>query len=78
MAIKALALVVPAAVVLAGCGDTWGERAATGGGIGLVAGGAVGAMTGGLSILGGALIGGVAGAAIGAITTPDKDKDKKK
>jgi hypothetical protein len=74
MARKALALVVLAAVALAGCGDTWGERAVTGGGIGLAAGAAVGAMTGGLSVLAGALIGGAAGAGIGALTTPDKDK----
>ena len=77
MAMKALALVVPAAMAVAGCGDTWGERAATGGGIGLAAGAAVGLMTGGLSVVGGALIGGAAGAIIGAATTPDKDKGKK-
>lgn len=74
MVVKALAPVVLAATVLAGCGDTWGERAATGGGIGIAAGAAVGAMTGGLSIIGGALIGGAAGALIGAVTTPDKGK----
>jgi hypothetical protein len=72
MAKRVLALMVPAMVMLAGCGDTWGERAATGGGLGLAAGAAVGAMTGGLSIVGGALIGGAAGAVIGAVTTPDK------
>jgi hypothetical protein len=65
-----LALLVPAALTLAGCGDSWGERAATGGAIGLAAGAAVGAATGGLSIVGGAAIGAVAGAAVGALTTP--------
>jgi hypothetical protein len=74
MAKRVLALLMPAALTLAGCGDTWGERAATGGGLGLAAGAAVGAMTGGLSIVGGALIGGVVGAGVGAITTPDKPR----
>ncbi len=71
MAKRVLALVVPAALALAGCGDTWGERAASGGAIGLASGAAAGALIGGLPIWGGALIGVAAGAAIGAITTPD-------
>lgn len=57
-------------LLLAACGNTWGQRAVTGGGIGAAGGAAVGAMTGGLSILGGALIGGAVGAGIGAATTP--------
>ena len=63
---------LPAALTLGACGDTWGERAASGGAIGAVAGAGVGAATGGLSILAGALIGGGAGAVIGAATTPSK------
>jgi len=37
------------------CGDTWGQRAVTGGGIGAASG---------------AMLGGAAGAGIGAATTP--------
>jgi hypothetical protein len=69
---RAAARLLPAVLLLGACGDTWGERAATGGAIGAVAGAGVGAATGGLSILGGALIGGAAGAVIGAATTPSK------
>jgi hypothetical protein len=54
-----------AAIILAGCGTTVTERAATGG----IAGAAVGAAVGG-SVTG-ALLGGAAGAAVGAVTTPD-------
>lgn len=65
--------VVPALValslLLSACGNTWGQRAVTGGGIGAASGAALGAMTGGVSILGGALIGGAVGAGIGAATT---------
>jgi len=71
MAKRVLVLLLPAAITLAGCGDTWGERAATGGAIGLGAGVVAGALIGGLPIWGGALIGTAAGAAIGAVTTPD-------
>jgi hypothetical protein len=56
-----------AAMVLAGCGTTHTERAATGG----LAGAALGAAVGGNVT--GALLGGAAGAAVGYATTP-KDK----
>ena len=36
----------PLLVVLSACGDTWGERAATGGGIGAGTGLAIGAIAG--------------------------------
>jgi len=54
--------------LLAGCGTTTTERAATGG----LAGAAVGAAVG--NSVTGALIGGAAGAAIGAATTPDNHR----
>jgi osmotically inducible lipoprotein OsmB len=57
------------ALGLAGCGQTTGERALSGGGIGAAGGAAVGALTG-TSLLGGAVIGGAAGAATGALTSP--------
>ena len=53
------------------CGDTWGQRAVTGGGIGAGTGAVVGAVTG-LGPLTGAVIGGAAGAGIGAATTPNR------
>lgn len=70
MKIKTLALVAALGLTTAACGNTWGERAVTGGAIGAGTGAAVGAATGGLSVLGGALIGGAVGAGIGAATTP--------
>jgi osmotically inducible lipoprotein OsmB len=51
------------------CGNTWGERAVTGGAIGAGSGAAIGAVTG-VGILPGALIGGAVGAGVGAATTP--------
>ena len=51
------------------CGDTWGQRAVTGGAIGAAGGAGVGAVTG-VGVLPGALIGGVVGAGVGAATTP--------
>jgi hypothetical protein len=60
------ALILP----LAACGDTTGERALSGAGIGAGIGAAGAALTGG-SVLGGAVIGGVAGAATGALTDED-------
>ena len=53
----------------AGCGDTWGQRAVTGGGIGAGSGAILGALTP-LGVLPGALIGGAVGAGIGAGTAP--------
>ncbi len=51
------------------CGDTWGQRAVTGGAIGAAGGAGVGAVTG-IGILPGAVVGGVVGAGVGAATTP--------
>jgi osmotically inducible lipoprotein OsmB len=59
-----------AGLLLAACGTSTGERAASGAGIGAAAGGATGAATGG-SVAGGALLGGAAGAAAGAATDED-------
>ncbi|MSP75631.1 MAG: hypothetical protein EXR12_05805 [Rhodospirillaceae bacterium] len=56
---------------LTACGDTWGQRAVTGGAIGAGSGAAVGALTP-LGILPGALIGGAVGAGVGAATAPKK------
>ena len=58
------------ALSLAGCGDTWGQRAATGGAIGAGTGLAVGALAG-WPLIGPALVGGVLGAGIGAATSPE-------
>jgi osmotically inducible lipoprotein OsmB len=52
------------------CGDTWGERAVTGAGIGAGGGALLGLATG--HPLLGALLGGAAGAGIGAATTPQR------
>jgi osmotically inducible lipoprotein OsmB len=53
------------------CGDTWGQRAVTGGGIGAGSGALIGAVTP-LGVLPGALIGGAVGAGVGAATTPER------
>ena len=58
-------------LALAACGDTWGQRAVTGGGIGAGSGALLGAVTP-LGILPGALIGGAVGAGVGAATTPKR------
>lgn len=57
------------AVGVAGCGNTPGERALSGGAIGAGAGAAIGAASGGHAGTG-ALIGGGIGALGGALTTP--------
>jgi hypothetical protein len=64
-------VIVLAAVLLTatGCGDTWGQRAVTGGGIGAGTGAVIGAVTG-MGPLTGAVIGGAVGAGAGAATTP--------
>jgi osmotically inducible lipoprotein OsmB len=54
-----------------GCGDTWGQRAVTGGAIGAGSGAALGAVTG-IGVLPGALVGGAVGAGVGAATTPQR------
>jgi osmotically inducible lipoprotein OsmB len=51
------------------CGDTWGQRAVTGGGIGAGSGAVIGAVTG-MGPLTGAVVGGLVGAGAGAATTP--------
>jgi osmotically inducible lipoprotein OsmB len=72
MKTKPVALILfPLALTLAGCGDTWGERAVTGGGIGAGAGLVVGALAG-WPILAPALVGAAVGAGIGAATTDKK------
>ena len=64
-------IVLPLALSLSACGDTWGERAVTGGGIGAGAGLAVGALAG-WPLLAPALAGAAVGAGIGAATTDKK------
>jgi osmotically inducible lipoprotein OsmB len=63
---------VLAAILLSAtaCGDTWGQRAVTGGAIGAGGGALLGAATG--HPLLGALVGGIGGAGIGAATTPQQ------
>lgn len=56
------------------CGETWGQRAVTGGAIGAGSGAVLGGVTG-LGILPGALIGGIGGAGIGAATAPKRYSD---
>ncbi|HSH99955.1 MAG TPA: YMGG-like glycine zipper-containing protein [Reyranella sp.] len=53
------------------CGETWGQRAVTGGGIGAGSGAVIGALTG-LGPLTGAVVGGLVGAGAGAATTPHR------
>src|SRR4029450_12126791 len=62
---------VLAAVLLGttACGDTWGQRAVTGGGIGAGSGSVIGALTP-LGVLPGALIGTAVGAGGGAAAAP--------
>lgn len=62
---------VAVCLVLSACGNTPGERALSGGGIGAGIGAAGSAITGGNPITG-AVVGGAAGAATGALT---KKKD---
>ena len=59
-------------LLLTGCGSTWGERAATGGGIGAGTGLAIGAIVGWPLVLP-ALAGVALGAGIGAATTPGNE-----
>lgn len=64
------AIILASTLAIAACGNTKGERALSGGGIGAGVGAAAGAVTGG-SVAAGAIIGGAVGAATGALT--DKD-----
>ena len=63
-------IIITLAVGLAACGNTTGDRALSGGGLGAAGGAAIGALTG-TSVLGGAALGGAAGAATGALTSPN-------
>jgi len=67
---KILAVIVPLAMLVSACGDTWGQRAATGGGIGAAAGLGVGLLAG-FPLIGSTLVGGVVGAGIGAATSKE-------
>lgn len=58
------------ALVVAGCGDTPGQRAVTGGAVGAGTGAVVGSTVG--HPVGGAVVGGLGGAAVGAATTPER------
>ncbi len=53
------------------CGDTWGQRAVTGGAVGAGSGAVIGGVTG-IGVLPGALVGGAVGAGVGAATTPQR------
>jgi osmotically inducible lipoprotein OsmB len=66
--ISYLALFATLALATAGCGETPGTRALTGGAIGAGGGALVGAAAGNPAA--GAIVGGLGGAAIGAATTP--------
>lgn len=75
---RSLAVVTACCLILSlsACGNTKGERALSGAGIGAGVGAAGSAVTGG-SVLGGAAVGGVVGAAAGALTDKDQiDLDK--
>ena len=74
---KPLVVVLPLALLTAACGDTYGERALSGGAIGAGVGAAAGVATGGLSVLGGALLGGAVGAGVGVGSKAIQDNDKK-
>ncbi len=60
---------IAALLGLAGCGQTTGERALSGGAIGAGGGAVAGAAMG--NPLEGAAVGGLAGAGVGALTTPE-------
>jgi osmotically inducible lipoprotein OsmB len=67
---KIIAVIVPLAMLVSACGDTWGQKATTGAAIGVGAGAAVGALAG-WPIIGTALIGGVVGAGVGAASSKE-------
>jgi osmotically inducible lipoprotein OsmB len=71
MAIGKLAAAAAILLSVTGCGNSWGERAVTGGAIGAGSGAAIGAVTG-VGVLPGALVGGAVGAGVGAATTPQR------
>jgi osmotically inducible lipoprotein OsmB len=63
--------VIALPLVLTACGDTWGERAVTGGGIGAGTGLVIGAVAG-WPLLAPVIVGTAVGAGIGAATAKDK------
>lgn len=69
---KTIAVIaLPLVLTLSACGDTWGERAVTGGGIGAGTGLVIGAVAG-WPLLAPVLVGTAVGAGIGAATTNHK------
>lgn len=70
MKIKHTLSIAALALTVAACGNTTGERALSGGGIGAGVGALGGAVLGGDPVTG-ALIGGAVGAAGGALTKPE-------
>ena len=64
-------IVLPLALTLSACGDTWGERAVTGGGIGAGTGLVIGAVAG-WPLLAPILVGTAVGAGIGAVSGNNK------
>lgn len=72
MAKRLAVLLLPAALALSACGESIGERAATGGGVGAATGAIFGLLVPGVSWWGGALVGALGGAVVGAATTEKK------
>lgn len=70
MSASKLAVAIAILFSATACGDTWGQRAVTGGAIGAGSGAVIGGVTG-VGILPGALVGGAVGAGVGAATTPE-------
>lgn len=64
-------IALPLVLTLSACGDTWGERAATGGGIGAGTGLVIGAVAG-WPLLAPVLVGTAVGAGIGAVSANNK------
>ena len=64
----AASAVMAAALALAACGTTPGDRAVSGGLLGAGAGAAIGSLSGNAGA--GAVIGGLGGAAVGAVSDP--------
>ncbi|MBX6323408.1 MAG: hypothetical protein IRY94_16410 [Rhodospirillaceae bacterium] len=70
--VVATGLSLTALLALSACGNTWGDRALTGGAIGAASGAAMGAVLPGIGPAVGAAIGGGVGVATGALTTKDQ------
>lgn len=68
MRIVSTTLIVAAALSLAACGQSRGDRTVSGAGVGAGTGAAVGAIFGGIGAIPGALIGAGVGAGTGAVT----------